>query len=150
MHGDICFHTVKNSLIVSHTCSCSMCVCQKRQDRKGGANPRAQKKLEAAWAGKKGERCDAREASHQLADRTFFSDYEQIGMQLFPKNAWRSALSEASSLPKDLGWLLFSTRVKILLVSKTFGMKKRSKTFSTRECVCANVFGCHHVFGCAR
>ena len=69
LHGDIiCFHAVKNSLILSHTCSCSMCVCQKRQDRKGGANPRAQKKLEAAWAGKKGERCDAREASHQLAD----------------------------------------------------------------------------------
>ena len=122
----------------------------KETGQKRGRESLHAKKLEAAWAGKKGERCDAREASHQLADRTFFSDYEQIGMQLFPKNAWRSALSEASSLPKDLGWLLFSTRVKISLVSKTFGMKKRSKTFSTRECVCANVFGCHHVFGCAR
>ena len=105
----------------------------KETGQKRGRESSRAKKLEAAWAGKKGERCDAREASHQLADRTFFSDYEQIGMQLFPKNAWQSALSEASSLPKDLGWLLFSTRVKILLVSKTFGTKKLSKIFSTRE-----------------
>ena len=74
----------------------------KETGQKRGRESSRAKKLEAAWAGKERERCDAREASHQLADRTFFSDYEQIRMQLFPKNAWRSALSEASSLPKDL------------------------------------------------
>ena len=114
---------------------------KRNRTEKGARILARKKKLKAAWAGKKGERCDAQEASHQLADRTFFSNYEQIGMQLFPKNAWRSALSEASLLPKDLGWLLFSTRVKILLVSKTFAMKNFRKLFR-RASACA--------LGCAR
>ena len=72
-HGDVCFHSVKNSLTTLHGCSCSTHV-----DKKWGrANPRARKKLEVAsfdW-GRKGKKCDARKgASHQLADRCFFSN----------------------------------------------------------------------------
>ena len=61
----------------------------------------------------------------------------------------RSALSDASSLPKDLELLLFLTRVFFSFLENFQNEKHLSSTFSMRECVCANVFCCHHVFGCA-
>ena len=71
-HGDACFHSVKNSLTTLHTCGCNTFVV-----KNGVTNPRARKKSSKLLGPEKGEMCDVlKVASHQLADRKFFSDHE--------------------------------------------------------------------------
>ena len=86
LYGDVCFHTVKNSLIVLQTYSCSMYVYQKRHEKKGDTNLRAQKardrlsrqKGEGAIP-KKGHRTSLR------IESSFPIYHDQVKMQLFLK-----------------------------------------------------------------
>ena len=107
---------------------------RQRQDRTGGAHPRAQKSSRPLGPANRGQaRCPKRGIAPACGSMLLFrlrTEWEAVGSQ----HAWRSALYEPSSLPKDLGRRLFSARVKTSLVSNTFGAKQLSKSCSTREC----------------
>ena len=63
-----------------------------------------------------------------------------VRMHLFSQNAWRTALSDASSLSKYLRPLLFDKSYLIFFFSRKLSERKNlTNTFSTRECVCASV-----------
>ena len=74
-----------------------------------------------------------------------------VRMHLFSQNAWRTALSDASSLSKYLGPLLFDKSYLIFSFSRKLSERKNLSNTFRRASACARVFSavitCSAVFG---
>ena len=114
---------------------------------KKGARILARKKLETAWTSQKGKGAMP-EKGHRAGLRigASFRIMNAPGCNRFSKCVTKCTFRR----------FIVAKRPWTAATFKSGGLKNFQsehnllKTFSTRECMCANVFGCYYVFDCAR